>query len=228
MALFPHQCVDTAGTSEMWLAWFSYLLCAGFERGTKNRQCLCRAANPVKKCTTIYKNLLYKFDVHQLTCIQILQFVKEMRTVVVALHLFNQPHVLLSHSQEQLIFSCKWNYFGFVCEVCPPFKHLMRIVVTAYAHLCLRCQLIHATDQQVVIGCSKIACNTVWTFVPLMLPFPLNLSLGIILWPFSWNNIIFRVKIWRRKKETTEMHFYNPVNNVECCSERRRLFPAGD
>lgn len=127
VALFPHQCVDTAWTSEMWLEWFSCLLRAGFEPGTKNRQCLYRAANPVKKkCTTIYKNLMYKFDVHQLTCI--LWFVKEMWTVVIALHLFNQPHVLLSCSQEQLLFCCKWNYFCSVCEVCPPLNTLLELL----------------------------------------------------------------------------------------------------
>jgi hypothetical protein len=95
VVLFPHQCVDTAETSEMWLQWFSCIFCAGFEPGTKNRQCLYRAANPVKKCTTIYKNVLYKFDMYQLTCIQMSRFVKELQTVGEAFHLFHQPHVTI-------------------------------------------------------------------------------------------------------------------------------------
>lgn len=64
-ALFPHQCSDTVWTSEMWHAWLSFLLCAEFESGTKTASAYTGLPTLWKR-TTIYKNLLYKFDVQQL------------------------------------------------------------------------------------------------------------------------------------------------------------------
>lgn len=73
---------------------------------------------------------MYKFDVHQLTCIHYIMVCEGNVNHCDSTSLV-QPAacvtVLLTRAVA-FLFCCKWNYFCSVCEVCPPLNTLLELL----------------------------------------------------------------------------------------------------